>query len=153
MPRMSLDTRKRVILLKDQGFSVSKILARLKQEQISITRQALYNLLKKHCESGCLVDLPKRTRTRKVSDEMVAIIDEALSSNDELTAREIRSILVERWPDLEVTLSTIKRIRNQIGWKCTRPHYCQMLRNVSLPKSLIANFCVPVCYDMYINFN
>ena len=78
MPRMNLDTRKQVILLKDQGFTVSQILARLKQEQISITRQALYNPLTKHCKSGCLVDLPKRTRTRKVSDEMVAIIDEAL---------------------------------------------------------------------------
>ena len=68
---------------------------------------------------------------------MVAIIDEALSSYVELTAREIRSILVERWPDLDVTLSTIKHIRNQNGWKCTRPHYCQMLQNVSLLKSLI----------------
>ena len=74
---------------------MSKILTRLKQEQISVTCQALYNLLKKHYESGCVVDLPKWTRTRKISDEMVAIIDEALSDNDELTAREIRSILVE----------------------------------------------------------
>ena len=115
MPRMSLDTRKRVILLKNKGFSVSKILTRLKQEQISITRQTLYNLLKKHSESGCVVDLPKRTRTRKISDEMMAIIDEALSNKDELTAREIRSILMERWPDLDVTLSSIKRIRTQIG--------------------------------------
>ena len=115
---------------------MSKIIARLNQEQISITHQALYNLLKNHCESGCLVDLPKRSRIRKVSDEMVAIIDEALSNNDKLTAREIQSILVERWPDLNVTLSTIKHFRNQIGWKCTRPHYCQMLRHVNSLKSL-----------------
>ena len=132
MPRLSLETRKRVILLKEQGFSVSKIIARLKQEHISTTRQALYNLFKKHSETGHLVDLPKRTRTRKITDEMVTIIDESLSNNDELTARELRSILVERWPELRVTLSTIKRIRKQIGWKCTRPHYCQMIRDVSL---------------------
>ena len=138
MPRMSLDTRKRVIILKEQGFSVSKIITRLKQEQIFVTRQALYGLFKKHSETGCVVDLPKRTRTRKINDEMIAVIDEALSNNDELTAREIRSILVERWPNLNVTLSTIKRIRNQIGWKCTRPHYCQMVRDVSLTLTVIA---------------
>ena len=131
MPRMSLDTRKRVILLKEQGFSVSKITKRLQQERIFVSRQALYRLFKKHSDTGCLVDLPKRTRTRKINDEMIAVIDDALSSNDELTARETRSILVERWPNLDVTLSTIKRIRNQIGWKCTRPHYCQMVRDVS----------------------
>ena len=130
MPRMSLDTRRRVILLKDQGFSVSRIITRLKQEQVLVSRQALYDLFKKHQETGCLADLPKRTRTRKITDEMLTIIDEALSNNDELTAREIRSILMERWPDLEVTLPTIKRIRKQIGWKCTRPHYCQLLRDV-----------------------
>ena len=96
---------------------MSKIITRLKQEQIFVTRQALYGLFKKHSETGCVVDLPKRTRTRKINNEMIAVIDEALSNNDELTAREIRSILVERWPNLNVTLSTIKRIRNQISWK------------------------------------
>lgn len=132
MPRMSLDTRRRVILLKEQGFPVSTIITRLNQEQICVSRQALYDLFKKHHETGCLIDLPKRTRTRKITDEMAAIIDEALSNNDELTAREIRSILVERYPDLNVTLSTVKRVRNKIYWKCTRPHYCQLLRDVSL---------------------
>ena len=131
MPRMSLDTRKRVIILKEQGFSVSKIITRLQQEQIFVSRQALYSLFKKHSDTGCLVDLPKRTRARKINDEMIAVMDDALSNNDELTSRETRSILVERWPNLDVTLSTIKRIRNQIGWKCTRPHYCQMVRDVS----------------------
>ena len=70
-------------------------------------------------------------KNRKINDEMIAIIDDALSNDDELTARETQSILVERWPNLDVTLSTIKKIRNQIGWKYTRPHYCQMVRDVS----------------------
>ena len=87
-----------------------------------MSRQALYSLFKKHSDTGCLVDLPKRTRTRKINDKMIAIIDDALPNNDELTARETQSILVERWLNLDVTLSTIKGIHNQIGWKCTRPH-------------------------------
>ena len=78
MHRMSLDTRKRVIILKEQGFSVSKIITRLQQEQIFVTHQALYSLFKKHNETGCLVDLPKRTRTKEINDGMIAVIDEGL---------------------------------------------------------------------------
>lgn len=57
-------------------------------------------------------------------------IDEAFQQNDELTARQICALLVERWPDTQVSLSCIKQIRQQIGWVCTRPHYCQLLRDV-----------------------
>ena len=42
MPWMSLDTRKRVIILKEQGFSVLKIITRLQQERIFVS-QSLYN--------------------------------------------------------------------------------------------------------------
>ena len=86
MTLTSLDTRKRVILLKEQGFFVSKIIARLKQEQIFVTHHALF---KKHSETGHLVDLSKWTRTRKITDKMVTIIDEALSNNDKLTGRKL----------------------------------------------------------------
>ena len=134
MPRLSLETRKRITILRKQGFSVSEIITRLTQENVFVSRQAIYNLLKKYRESNQIsnqiIDLPKRTRRRKVTHEMISVIDEALTDNDELTARELRLILVERWPDLQVTISTIKRIRNQLGWKFTRPHYCQLLRDV-----------------------
>ena len=43
--------------------------------------------------------------------EHLKCMDEALASNDELTARKLRSILEERWPDLQVSLATIKRVR------------------------------------------
>ena len=84
---MSLDTRKRVILLKEQGFSVSRITARLQQEGIFVSCQALCSLFKKHSDTGRLVDLPKQTRTKKINEEMIAVTDDALLNNDELTAR------------------------------------------------------------------
>jgi len=61
---------------------------------------------------------------------MKAFIEEELQKNDELTSTNIKRLLLERWPDVEVSTSTIKCVRWQMGWVCTRPHYCQLLRYV-----------------------
>lgn len=42
-------------------------------------------------------------------------IDDLLSANDELTARQIRDLLKEQYPHLEVSLSTIKKARKEAG--------------------------------------
>ena len=109
---------------------MSEIVKRLKEEGIVVSRQALYKLLHKFRTKSCLGDLPKRTRKRKLTQEMIDAMDEALQENDELTARQLRALLLERWPDTHVSLSRVKRVRQQIGWVSTRPHYCQLLREV-----------------------
>ena len=131
MPRLDINTRRRVVFLKSTGYSVSQIKKRLQEENIIISSQALFNLLKKFKDTGKLIDLPRRTRPRKLSREMMVFLNKALSENDELTARQARCLLVEKWPTVQVSLPTIKRVRQQIGWVCTRPHYCQLLREVS----------------------
>lgn len=131
MPRLDIETRRRVIALRHAGFSVIDIRKRLEEENISISLQALFNLIKKHRDVGRLLDLPRRARPRKLNDEMMAFMNHAMSENDELTATRARSLLVERWPALQVSLPTVKRVRKNLGWVCTRPHYCQLLRDVS----------------------
>lgn len=126
-------------MLKEAGYSVAEIRKRLNEENISISLQALFSLLKKYNEAGTLLDLPRRTRPRKLTEEMMAMFNQALSENDEMTARRARSLLQEKWPDLQVSLPTVKRVRKELGWVCTRPHYCQLLRDV--------------CCLMYCKFN
>ena len=130
MPRLDISTRRRVVFLKQAEYSIAEIQKRLKEENISISSQALFNLVRKYKETGMLIDKPRRTRPRKLDDEMLAVLNQALTENDELTARQARCLLIERWPTLQVSLPTIKRIRRtQLGWVC-RPHYCQLLRDV-----------------------
>ena len=62
---------------------------------------------------------------------MKIAIEEALNSDDEITARGVENLLKARWPDLRVSMSTIKRVRKDMQWVCTKPHYCQLLRPVS----------------------
>lgn len=142
MPRLDICTRRRVVYLRQNGHSIAEIQKRLKEENISISAQALFNLVRKYNETGKLIDLPRRNHPRKLNDEMMDFLDEALTANDELTARQARCLLIERWPTLQVSLPTIKRIRRtRLGWVCTRPHYCQLLRDVST----ILNVARPIC--------
>ena len=68
---------------------------------------------------------------------MTEIIDNELQQNDELTAQKLMDNLKERFPDLDVSIPTIKRVRKQKGWVCIRPHYCQLIRDLNKRKRLL----------------
>jgi len=131
MARLSKESRKRVIALHSRGYTVTEIRRRLQEENISVSRQALHNLLRKFLDKRIIKDLPRRSKQRKITEEMRSAIEEAYNGNDELTSTGIKSLLMARWPDLQVSIQTIKRTRKDMGWVCTRPHYCQLLRPIS----------------------
>ena len=130
MPKIDLTTRRRVVVLYARGYSVRSIKKRLEEENILISVPALYNLLKKHAEMDTIADLPRQSRKRKITTEMMNTIEETMSNNDELTARNVRQILADKWPNLNVSIPTVKRVRREMGWVCTKPHYCQLIREV-----------------------
>ena len=127
MPRLSLEARRRVVTLFEKGVSVRDIHKRLEEENCVVTKQTLYRLIQKFKRDGVIVDLPRRKRPRKITSEMLEMIDNALKQNDELTSQQLGSQLKERFPLLNASLSTIKRARKEKGWVCTRPHYCQIV--------------------------
>ena len=59
-----------------------------------------------------------------------------MAENDKLTSRQVRGLLVREWPDIDVSISTIKRIRKQLGWIPTRLKYCQLIRVLNKEKRL-----------------
>ena len=132
MPRLSIEARRRVVCLLGLGYSVKSIYQRLQQENVDVTIRALYYLVKKFQVSGSVLDLPKRKRANILTDEMKRFIEEEYSKNDELTSTGIKALLLQKWPDVQVSISTIKRKRKKLGWVCTRPHYCQLLREVCI---------------------
>ena len=132
MGHLTIHERLRVITLFSCGHSVSSIRKRLAEENVSISLKSLYNLLKKYREKDTIVDLPHQRRRRIITDEMRAFIELEMANNDKLTSRRMKTLLCKKWPDLHVSISTIKRTRKDMGWVCTKPHYCQLIRNVSL---------------------
>ena len=132
MPRLSIETRNRVVVLYHCGISVANIKKRLEEENSLISSKALYDLIRKYRERHCVVDCPRRKRPRKISEEMMAFMDAQLSENDELTSRKIQDLFKNHWPDVVASLPTIRRVRKELGWVSTRPHYCQLLREVRI---------------------
>ena len=61
-------------------------------------------------ETGKLIDITRRTRPRKLTGQMMAMLNGALSEDDELTARRARSLLVEKFPSIQVSLPTIMHL-------------------------------------------
>ena len=57
MARLSVEFRKRVVTFHGKGYSVSEIRMRLLQENISVSTQAIHNLLRKFRDKGTVKDL------------------------------------------------------------------------------------------------
>ena len=130
MPRLSIEARFRVISLCLSGYSISATSQRLREENVLISQRALYSLVEKYRRKGTVRDLPRGKRPAVITEEMKVFIEEQLQRNDELTSTSIKRLLAERWPRAEVSTATIKHVRRKLGWVCTRPHYCQLLRDV-----------------------
>ena len=60
--------------------------------------------------------MPRRRPTPKLSRVQLCFIDNSMASNDELASRKLREMLRDRWPDVKVSLSTVKRVRRHLGW-------------------------------------
>ena len=113
MARLSLESRNRVITLFSRGCTVSQIQRQLREESATVSCQALYNMLQKFREKNTIENLPERRRPRKITAEMKAAIEEAYNGNDELTSTELKCLLAEKWPDLQISIATIKRSRKE----------------------------------------
>lgn len=132
MPRLDIDARARIISLFNREYSVSSISRRLTEENVDVSVRAIFHLVQKYRTKGIIKDLPRRKKLPILSQQMRQFIDEELQKNDELTSTKIKEMLAEKWPDIVVSTTTIKRERRQLGWVCTRPHYCQLLREVCI---------------------
>ena len=53
--------------------------------------------------------------------EHETFIDEAMTSNDELTVRDLHYLLKETFSDLKVSQSSVKRSPQNLGWVSTVP--------------------------------
>ena len=152
MPRLSIEARRRIVSLHSYRYSIPSIFQRMEQENVVVSKCTVYNLVKKFHLKGVVKDLPKRKKARILMDEMKKFIEEELEKNDELTSTAIKASLIRKWPDLRVSIPTIKRVRREMGWVCTRPHYCQLLREVCAviyknPYTLLRAYCI-LCHQV-----
>ena len=86
MPRFCVANRKRVIVLRRLRYSLSDIKHKL-EDDITIRKGCVKSFV---IYKYTIKDLPRTSKTRKLSQEMSTLLDNMLKENGEMTARQIR---------------------------------------------------------------
>ena len=136
MGRLTIETRQRVVMLWRSGWKIRDIHRRLREEGTSISETSLYLLVSKFAKTGLVRDIKRSPRPSILSQEHYEFIDSAMEKNDELTAYTLLNKLKEEYPDLHLSISTVRRARKDLGWVSTRPKYCQLIREANKEKRL-----------------
>ena len=120
MGRMSLATRSRVVLLSQSSYMISKIQRHLEKEG---SKRSLCLLLKKYKMTGSMADCQTVKPPRKLDDQHYRFINVCTANDDELTATNLHVKLLEAFPTLNVSISTVKRACMELGWTAKKMRY------------------------------
>ena len=91
-------------------------------------------MTKKLCLTSSVENLSHSGRSRKLSVEARAFIDQQMCKNDKMTSAEIQKKLAKR--GISVSLSTVRRSRKQQGRTLQQTAYCQLIRDKNKVKRL-----------------
>ena len=95
MARMSIESRRRVVVLHHQGFKLKDIQLQLKEEDIFVSKRSFCLLIKKYKLHWTILDMPRPVQPGKLSLEQLKIIDSTLQQDDETSAVELCGLLHE----------------------------------------------------------
>jgi len=117
------------------GYTISKIQAHLAKEDFTVSKKSLCLLMKKYRITGSVADHRTVKPPRKLTDEHYQFLDECME-NDELTATKLQAILKEKYPLLNVSVSTVKRARMELGWTAKKTRYGALVSEVNQEKQV-----------------
>ena len=127
MGHMSVSTRSRVVSLSESGFKLCKIQEHLAKEGVIVSKKSLCLLLKRSRTTGSVADRRSIKPRKKLTDEHYTFIDECMAEDDELTTMKVQSSLPEKFPTLNVSLSTVKRAQMELGWTAKKTRYSALI--------------------------
>ena len=113
--------------MSERGYRVSKIQVHLALEDIAVSKKSLCLLIKKYCLIRSVADHRTVKPPRKLKDEHYRFIDACMATDDELTATNLLAMLKEKHPSLNVSESTVKRARVELGWAAKKTRYGAMI--------------------------
>ena len=87
-------------------------------EGLITTRQTIKRTITRWQNNGSTVDSPQSRPSRKVPEDHIQCINDAMADNNELTAEDFKDIPTKKFGPHRVCYGerTIARIRNELGW-------------------------------------
>ena len=135
MGRLNVDAHARIVNMWRAKFKVKEIVERL-AEGVEVGYTAIYNLLSKFKKTELIGDLTRRPHSRRLNKEEYRFIKELMAENTDLTSRQLYAALKEAYPTLEMSLSTVNRARQHLGWTAKRTRYCQLISEINKEKRM-----------------
>ena len=96
----------------------------------------MFALIEKFKTTHVIADLPRKSRSSLFSEHHYRFIDEVMTNDNELTSRQLFSLFSTKYPEVQVSISTIKRVRKHLGWVSKKTRYCALIREVNKEKRL-----------------
>ena len=87
-------------------------------------------------------DIKRRPRSGKLQEEHYRFVDDLMAENTDLTSRQLHTAFKVAYPLVEVSVSTVKRVRRYLGWTSKRTRYCQLISDVNKEKRV--DWCLDV---------
>ena len=100
-------------------YTLKKIKARLKEGEV-VSKTSLCLLIKKYKATGSVADYRPTARPKKLKEIHYQFIDKQMAKDDELTGIKLLRMLKEEFPDVSVSLSTVKKAKCELGWVVKR---------------------------------
>ena len=116
---------------------MTTIQKRLLEEGVQVSKVSLFALIKKFNQTKLVIDLPKKPRPSKLNECHYRFIDEVMTVNNELTSRQLFSRFCATYPEVQVSVSTVKRARKHLGWISKKTRYCALIQDVNKEKRLL----------------
>ena len=127
-------TLQRILEFHSYGLSVCEITKAVTAEGLTVSKTGVLKFLRKYVTTGSIGRRPGSGRPFKVTQEMLAIVEEQMQRDDETSAVQLQTLLVQR--GCALLLRTILRSRALLGWTFRGSAYCQLIRDANKQKRL-----------------
>ena len=113
-PRLTMYARERIQQMLSEGSTCHEVATALSQEGIHTCRQTVWRLERHIKAHGSVLPLPKSGRPTKLTNTALKKIDDAMSQDDETTAKELVAALQRA--GVSMSKSTALKGRRLLGW-------------------------------------
>lgn len=122
-------TKQRILFHHFRGLRTPAIADSIRQEGGKVSVVGVWKFLKRYEEFGTIARRVGSGRPNKITPEIEAVVERQMSLDDETTAVQLRRILADEGHPL--SLRTILRSRQKLGWTFRGSAYCQIIREAN----------------------
>ena len=131
--------KKAILKLSSRGWTAGRISDELREHyHVEISRQAISRFIARYKVCRSLTRKAGSGRKSKITPEVLRIVEAKMQADDETTPTQLLDTLNRS--GVNISLKTVKRCRQKLGWTFHGSRYCQMIRDSNKVKRL--EWCV-----------